>query len=651
MTRSSSVFGDLRIDAATRELWRAGRLVVLPPQVFDCIAYLVEHRDRAVGRDELVAAVWGKTEVSDTLVGQTVMRIRRELGDDAKGQRIVRTIPRFGYRWVADGTVGAPHDRDAAQSIAAPHASRSDIAAPAGADAGAPAPGYEAHRARRSYRNRWLAACVVLAIVLGGVAYDLVRTRVQVPAGTTALPAARAAAVVLATLDTGMAVDSSWLRFGVMEVVASRLRSAGVPTAPSESVVALLNMSSDQRPAALRRAGEFGLLVRPRVSMAGADWQVHLDADDGAGIHTTVDAHARSATEASRLATDKLLVVLGHAAPTLRGEAEPYADLVKRIDAAVLADDPGAALALIDSATAAQRESPQLRLRLAKIDFRSGRTEAARARLASLLERAPASTDAVLRAEILNGLGAVAIRSDDPALAESYFAQAVALLETQNVPAQLGEAYLGRAAAAAEQRHVEAALADYARARVAMRQANDTLALLRVSANEGFLDLDQGRPAQALPQLVAASKGFEQWGAINEAIFTLVGQVAAQRALLRTDEALAAADAAERLAPRIESRGTLDALALARARALAGAGRDREARDLLGQVRDGSPPPDRATDAAAAVQLAHIALDTGHADAALQLLAPAADALREPGYVSRARRGGLDRRACADAIA
>jgi len=87
-------FGEFRINPARRELWRGDRLVALPPLVFDCLTYLLEHHDRAVGRDELVAAVWGKTDVSDTLLGQTILRIRRELGDDAKEQRILRTIPR-----------------------------------------------------------------------------------------------------------------------------------------------------------------------------------------------------------------------------------------------------------------------------------------------------------------------------------------------------------------------------------------------------------------------------------------------------------------------------------------------------------------------------------------------------------------------------
>ncbi|WP_257389298.1 winged helix-turn-helix domain-containing protein, partial [Tahibacter caeni] len=93
-------FADFRFDPATRELRRGGELVALPPRAFDCLAYLVEHRERAVGRDELIAAVWGKVDVSDTLLAQTILRVRRAVGDTGNEQHAVRTVPRFGYRWV-----------------------------------------------------------------------------------------------------------------------------------------------------------------------------------------------------------------------------------------------------------------------------------------------------------------------------------------------------------------------------------------------------------------------------------------------------------------------------------------------------------------------------------------------------------------------
>jgi len=68
MSRSYS-FGEYRINPALRELWHGEWLIALPPYVFDCLTYLVERHDRAVGRDELVSAVWGKTEISDVFYG------------------------------------------------------------------------------------------------------------------------------------------------------------------------------------------------------------------------------------------------------------------------------------------------------------------------------------------------------------------------------------------------------------------------------------------------------------------------------------------------------------------------------------------------------------------------------------------------------
>src|SRR5690606_8558908 len=94
-------FGSYRIDACARELRRAGELLVVSPKVFDCIVYLIEHRERAVGRDELVAAVWGKVDVGDPLLGQILVKARRVLGDSGTDQWAIRTVPRFGYRWVA----------------------------------------------------------------------------------------------------------------------------------------------------------------------------------------------------------------------------------------------------------------------------------------------------------------------------------------------------------------------------------------------------------------------------------------------------------------------------------------------------------------------------------------------------------------------
>lgn len=624
-------FGDCRIDPVARELWRGEQLVALPPHVFDCLAYLVERHDRAVGRDELVAAVWGRTEVSDTLLGQTVLRIRRELGDDGKDPRILRTIPRFGYRWVAPLDASAAPEAAAAEPAATPAAGDRSLGADEISATLARPPEPLPQRTRPRVKTLLALFAVIAAGAAGAWFIAQPDARRGDGSGSSAsVEIPESAAVLPAAVEPG--AEWSWMRFGVMDVVATRLRSSGLPTVPSESLIVLLNAPTANRTGSLRDAAGFRLLVSPRASHRSDAWQVDLEADDGAGRRYAAAARARDVTVAAREAADRLLVAMGRQPPGAVGEAAPNEELLRRVDAAILADDPTRARGLIEQASAEQQGSAELRLRLAKIDFRGGRLDAARDRLQHLLDEAPAATAPVLRASLLNGIGAVAIRSDRPQQAEQAFGEAIGLLMGHPEPSQLGQAYLGRAGAAANQRRFEAAAADYARARIAFRQANDTLALIRVDANEGFLDLDQGRPAQALPQLVAAGEGFARWGALNEAVFAYIGQISCRLALLEPRKALDAADAAAALVERIDNPSTRDSLTIARAKALAAVGRLHEARQTLERLRAANPAADDVTAAAAAVPLARIELDAGAALAAADLATRAVTVLTDASY-------------------
>lgn len=95
-------FGLNVLDVARRELLRDGVPQALPARAFDCLLCLIEHRDRAVGRDELVRAVFGRRDASDAQLAQIVLRARRAIGDDGQEQRAIRTVPRFGFRWASE---------------------------------------------------------------------------------------------------------------------------------------------------------------------------------------------------------------------------------------------------------------------------------------------------------------------------------------------------------------------------------------------------------------------------------------------------------------------------------------------------------------------------------------------------------------------
>ncbi|MFA7541820.1 MAG: winged helix-turn-helix domain-containing protein, partial [Lysobacterales bacterium] len=111
-------FRDLVLDPAARELTRDGEQVALPGRSLDCLIHLISHRERAVGRDELISAVWGRTEVTDSLLAQTILRLRRSLGDSGS-EGAIRTVARFGYRWVEDTVVETEEPDGAVAAVAA----------------------------------------------------------------------------------------------------------------------------------------------------------------------------------------------------------------------------------------------------------------------------------------------------------------------------------------------------------------------------------------------------------------------------------------------------------------------------------------------------------------------------------------------------
>lgn len=91
------------LDTERRELRRDGDLVAMQPQVFDLLVHMLKHRDRVVTRHDLIALVWGGRSVSDSTLDSRINAVRNAIGDSGKHQRLIRTIPRKGLRFV--GTV------------------------------------------------------------------------------------------------------------------------------------------------------------------------------------------------------------------------------------------------------------------------------------------------------------------------------------------------------------------------------------------------------------------------------------------------------------------------------------------------------------------------------------------------------------------
>jgi TolB-like protein/DNA-binding winged helix-turn-helix (wHTH) protein len=94
------MFDDYVLDASRRELWRGTELIAIEPQVFDLLAYLVQNPDRVISRDELLNAVWDGRIVSDSAIGNRINAVRRAIADSGDAQRLIRTVPRKGFRFI-----------------------------------------------------------------------------------------------------------------------------------------------------------------------------------------------------------------------------------------------------------------------------------------------------------------------------------------------------------------------------------------------------------------------------------------------------------------------------------------------------------------------------------------------------------------------
>lgn len=95
-------FGRFRLNAAERVLLREGELVSLTPKVFDILLTLVENSGQVVSKDDLMKRVWPDTYVEEGNLTQNISLLRKALGETPGGMQFIETVPRRGYRFVAE---------------------------------------------------------------------------------------------------------------------------------------------------------------------------------------------------------------------------------------------------------------------------------------------------------------------------------------------------------------------------------------------------------------------------------------------------------------------------------------------------------------------------------------------------------------------
>jgi DNA-binding winged helix-turn-helix (wHTH) protein/tetratricopeptide (TPR) repeat protein len=95
-------FSGFRLEQAQQRLLYRGEPVALKPKILDLLLFLIQSRGQLIGKDDLMREVWPGTIVEENNITVSMSILRKTLGEDPHKPQFIQTVPRRGYRFVAE---------------------------------------------------------------------------------------------------------------------------------------------------------------------------------------------------------------------------------------------------------------------------------------------------------------------------------------------------------------------------------------------------------------------------------------------------------------------------------------------------------------------------------------------------------------------
>jgi TolB-like protein/DNA-binding winged helix-turn-helix (wHTH) protein/Tfp pilus assembly protein PilF len=283
----------------------------LAGRAFDVLEHLVRHRDRVVGKEELLSAVWPGVVVEENNLNQAVHAIRRALGDSRDAPEFLATVPGRGYRFVArlqDQPLQVPE-----KLLAPPPAPRAD---PAGSRS--PTVWY---RRPYVYVAAGLAALLVAGLSIVGLRRESVPARLPPAAETTRQPLDRPTIAVLPFRTSAHSEASEFLAQSVTDLLRNRL-------AAFRDLVVIGSASTSGQTDAQLNVRDVGQRLRVRFLLQGSVARTGDQLRIGVQLVDTASGSQLWSTAFDRSVTDVAAIREGIAqrvAGTLQIAVEPAA--------------------------------------------------------------------------------------------------------------------------------------------------------------------------------------------------------------------------------------------------------------------------------------------------------------------------------------